>query len=183
MQYCSHEFVSLSTDRLFRKLWFLCFKQWERGQATHASLGPSLPLSGSVHFHSADYPYRPEQLENFSLYFFMASCESTTTRNADSMEWTSLKCPEDARVQLRAACCCQDHIMTVDFPEAPLTDDTGAFFYKYRYYLRLNEDSLRLESSCTFRPTAALPRRDGHFPRESKLRFVYDAAVPTSQAP
>ncbi len=54
MQYCSHDFVSLSTDRLFRKLWFLCFKQWERGQATHASLGPSLPLSGSVHFHPAD---------------------------------------------------------------------------------------------------------------------------------
>ena len=93
MEYSSHSFVSLTFDLDLRHAMACVYRHL--GSTTNAERqgiteGAEVDIRAKPVLRRADYPFRPEQLEKFPLYFFMAGCEACEVLGPDSMAWVPL---------------------------------------------------------------------------------------------
>ena len=136
--YCSHDFVPLLVDRLFRQA-IACVHSYvgyvfqENVKAEESS---ALRIPDKPQLTSADYMFRPKSLEQFPLYFFMAGCEAVRTLSSDSMDWESIPCNDGEHV-LRQRSFDPAPLRSKQFPNKDLIDASGKTLHKYGYYVRL----------------------------------------------
>ena len=137
MEYCSHTFVSLTVEQLYRKAMATMLRYVsEEAQAVYTSAASYLSVEEKVMLSVADYPFRPLPLENFPLYFFMAGCEATRSLSSDSMEWLFLACDGGASV-LRQRSYVPDPVCSKIVPRRYLVDDENRSIHRYAFYVRL----------------------------------------------
>ena len=114
MTYSSHIYVSLPFEHLYRFAMYLlhCHSQEVLPSRDHGD--PSMAFSEKECLMTDDYKYRPEKLEMFPLYFFIAGCTTSRYLNQDSMDWVALD--EDGVVSHQRSYCL-DPIKSKQYPE------------------------------------------------------------------
>ena len=140
MEYCSHEFVAFSFDGLLRRtLGAVVSYLSDQTKSLHDDVKPFLRLPEKAKLGEQDYPFRPDALEEFPLYFFLAGCEASTNLNSNSMMWKTLPCGDGTHVLYQRS----------RYPEPMLSkrcdgryliDADNKPIYKYGYYVRLRTD-------------------------------------------
>ena len=90
--YCSHVFANLHlTSVVDHAILLMCARC---GNAEHSATLPAIRGSMRIVERSIitarDYPFRPQVLEDFPLYFFIAACGARSHLNEHSMDWVAL---------------------------------------------------------------------------------------------
>ena len=138
MEYCSHNFVSVQIDHVFRKAIayvYLHVTNTVPPQAEQRQRG-YLHIPGGTELKQDDYPYRPNALDRFPLYFFLAGCNSSRTLGTDSLDWISLPYGGVAGADRQ----CSYHVEPMkskEFPHRCLLDVDDKPLHKYEYYVHL----------------------------------------------
>ena len=88
---------------------------------------PYLAIRNQPVLTQHDYPFRPRQLEDFPLYFFMSACEAALRLDENSMQWVTVG-------NQRQASFMEEPMKCKLVPELPLLDSAGRPLHKYAYY-------------------------------------------------
>ena len=137
-EYCSHNFVSISIDQVFRRAIahvYLHVTNTVPSQAEQRQRG-YLHIPGRTEIKQDDYPYRPSALDRFPLYFFLAGCNSSRTLGTNSLDWITLPCEGEAGAD-RQSSYHVDPLKSKEFPHRFLLDADDKPLHTYKYYVHL----------------------------------------------
>ena len=87
--YCSHAFEALSVGKTQRRFQDLLEKHWIKNEPCPACVDAQpeadyWPSASTFTHKDADYAYRPDVMEDFSLYFFCAGTKLVGTLHSDT---------------------------------------------------------------------------------------------------
>ena len=144
MEYCSHQFVHVTVDPLFRvvlaHLFNVASPTYRPRDRTPAN--QNMRLYASPNLRTTDYPFRPKQLEAFPLYFFISACEARTKLDSNSMEWEAILNKSSTStdpVWVRHSS--HECLMSKEFRDQPLLDAENQPLHRYAYYIKLKTNS------------------------------------------
>ena len=119
MSYSSYKFVPLQLDRVYRQALYLLHCQSQEVLPSQQHGDQSMAFPEKEYLMIGDYRYRPEKLEMFPLYFFIAGCTTSSHLNQDSMDWMALD--EDGVVSHQRSYC-SEPIKSKEYPEENLVN-------------------------------------------------------------
>lgn len=140
MEYCSHEFVSLTITTLMRVTLGSVAAYVSERMIDHVceQEKPFMRLACKVKLSVWDYQFRPDALLKFPLYFFMSGCEATKRLNGDSMLWKTLQVNKGVAHQRSYS---EEPIASTSCPHRTLVDENNSPLHTYGYYVRLRTHS------------------------------------------
>ena len=135
MEYCSHMFVHVQYDTLYRVLYAIILARNENARLEEQPL--TVPVSRKAKLVFSDYRFRPKSLDCFPFYFFFAACDAVTKLTSESLQWEVLysvdrqctKRQDTAKLLYSLTC-----------PRRFLVDSQGQPVHVYDYYVRLRVD-------------------------------------------
>ena len=134
MEYCSHEFVHVVIHGhirfWFREMYGLLGKPTNTTRQSGKEVADAMRVSVKPYLACCDYPFRPERLEHFPMYFFFAGCRVVKQLGRESLDW--MVCG-----QSRQRSYCQEPLMSTAFPALHLMDEARRPLHKYEWYVGL----------------------------------------------
>ena len=138
--YCSHMFKHVSMVSLVQRCVAVThsFLQGDSLDTTALVACDTVPLAATPKLRVLDYVFRPRQLEEFLLYFFMAGCAAAQGPGGRCMDWVEFARPSGA---LRQGSFRAKPKGSSSAPGLCLLDSARMPIHEYGYYVRLRTDS------------------------------------------
>ena len=136
MEYSSHEFVHCSIDGMLRKAWRAVLDQNTWVEDFMHPADNFMAVQTHDKLKAVDYHFRPTQLEDFPLYFFLAGCRLVKKLNSSSMDWRTVSGRRSRFYE-------EEPMLSTQEPTKghPLLDGSHQQIHKYSHYVQLMTDT------------------------------------------